>query len=564
MDDRCTTELMVMHSIFDVSNSEYSAAAVQQEVKYMSTMASMQQQQRQQQPPPMTMMGGATTAPPPAYYETMQIHSHQIPPFSQQQLGCLYTKQKTQKRKTWSDGRLVIRSSGIALHSAHPSPGMGDPVLDQLELIPSEIHAVQPHSTIETELYLIRIEGPWLPACPPSIPTPTIVPSIGMQKVMTRKFQKPAPRIPPPSSSQHDMPPKKRPLQPGELIQQYYGIPIPQSSATTMTPHSAIPYQPRRPNTNVQISPQHSSVNEYQNDFRSASSSASMHHHNHNHHSDRSMNPRDNTFDPQPSASSNVDHRGTTNTKRRRHTPNQDDIDTPRAVTSKRPPPSAVITRPSHDPPTHRVTPNPVTVDVGGPRTVRTNPVRHEESNLPVGPMTIPPLTMANHVFASTNHRSSGGDWLGLDFDDEELGTAVAGTTTTADPSAPATTTSPLNVRHDTPVAPPTIQTPPPMLHPTNDDRNENNENTTLSHTQLLDLFQFPNNENMEPPPSTTNGMTTTTTNDPTIPLGVVRASDSIGTATTHHQPVGSSTTLQEAFIDEFKLPSDDEDEFLQ
>ena len=162
---------------------------------------------------------------------------------------------------------------------------------------------------------------------------------------------------------------------------------------------------------------------------------------------------------------------------------------------------------------------------------------------------------------------------MGLDFDDEELGTASAGTTMASlvlqlpnDPSAPPATTTPLNVCHDTPVASTkTIPPPPPMLHPTKS--NEKTENATLSHTQLLDLFQFSNDDSTESPPGTTSEMTTTTTattNDPTTPLAVLRESDVIGigdTAPAHHQSVEATTTIQEAFIDEFKLPSDDEDE---
>ena len=161
---------------------------------------------------------------------------------------------------------------------------------------------------------------------------------------------------------------------------------------------------------------------------------------------------------------------------------------------------------------------------------------------------------------------------MGLDFDDEELGTALAGTTMASslvlqipnDPTAPSATTTPLNVCHDTPVASTkTIPPPPPMLHPTK--RNEKTENATLSHTQLLDLFQFSNDDSTESPPGTTTGMTTTaTTNDPTTPLAVLHESDVIGigdTAPAHHQSVEATTAVQEAFIDEFKLPSDDEDE---
>ena len=39
--------------------------------------------------------------------------------------ACLYTKQKTQKRKKWQDGRLVLRGCSVALHAAAPASGLG-------------------------------------------------------------------------------------------------------------------------------------------------------------------------------------------------------------------------------------------------------------------------------------------------------------------------------------------------------------------------------------------------------------------------------------------------------
>jgi hypothetical protein len=41
--------------------------------------------------------------------------------YSTQQFCCLFTKMKTQKRKIWQDGRLVITGTSVCLYDAHPS-----------------------------------------------------------------------------------------------------------------------------------------------------------------------------------------------------------------------------------------------------------------------------------------------------------------------------------------------------------------------------------------------------------------------------------------------------------
>ena len=141
----------------------------------------------------------------------------------------LYTKHKTQKRKIWQDGRLVVRSHGVALHAAHPPPGGGDPVLDVCSLLPAQIQDLKQGrlTDLETEKFLVQVEGPWQGAdalsTTGSAPKPTA--NAGLQKILQRKFRKPAPKRPPPPSTGPPAFLQKRqpPLQPGELQKQYYG-----------------------------------------------------------------------------------------------------------------------------------------------------------------------------------------------------------------------------------------------------------------------------------------------------------------------------------------------------
>lgn len=155
--------------------------------------------------------------------------------------ACLYTKQKTQKRKVWQDGRLVVRGSVAHLHRAVPVVGSGDPQLDACEVVP---HAsLAPGLLLEMEGHLVTVDGAWTgsaseaaaaaAAAPASggvlaatAPT-TAAPSILQTKVLP-KFRKPPARPPPPPQPPSVVPPqlvnRKRPLQPGELQQQYYGL----------------------------------------------------------------------------------------------------------------------------------------------------------------------------------------------------------------------------------------------------------------------------------------------------------------------------------------------------
>lgn len=153
----------------------------------------------------------------------------------------LYTKHKTQKRKIWQDGRLVIRShAAVTLHSANPPPGSGDPVVDTCSLNPVEIQAVCQGklTNLETEKFLVQVEGPWRGPSGGSLTSSSgdtggvkAEPSVPMKKLMQRKFRKPTAKRPPPSLQQQQqlafLHQRKRPLQPGELVQQYYGNPTP-------------------------------------------------------------------------------------------------------------------------------------------------------------------------------------------------------------------------------------------------------------------------------------------------------------------------------------------------
>jgi hypothetical protein len=147
-----------------------------------------------------------------------------------QQLSCLYTQHKTQKRKIWNDGRLVLSSTRASLHDAHPPPGSGDPKLDECELNRSQCDALlrQIENRIVTEKFLIEVTGPWtVSTVPMEMTNRNPLVSQTMQKVVMRKFRKPAVFIPrnPTQERRNQVPAKRaRPLQPGELQQRYYGL----------------------------------------------------------------------------------------------------------------------------------------------------------------------------------------------------------------------------------------------------------------------------------------------------------------------------------------------------
>jgi hypothetical protein len=139
------------------------------------------------------------------------------------QLACLYTKHKTQKRKVWKDGRLVLTSHRAVLYDAccnRIGSSCDDPALDSCEVSPGEQQSIlqRPNGqTLETEKFLIEVEGPWLTM---TMTTPTSVQSSGkdlassstsslsktisssMQKLLKSKFQKPKTFVPPPPGTQ--------------------------------------------------------------------------------------------------------------------------------------------------------------------------------------------------------------------------------------------------------------------------------------------------------------------------------------------------------------------------
>jgi hypothetical protein len=92
--------------------------------------------------------------------------------FSQQhqqyQFACLYTKHKTQKRKVWNDGRLLLTTSnGInkaILYGASPKLGSFDPSIDECEISIIEKQSILQKCNgqiIETDKHIIEIDGPW-------------------------------------------------------------------------------------------------------------------------------------------------------------------------------------------------------------------------------------------------------------------------------------------------------------------------------------------------------------------------------------------------------------------
>lgn len=157
---------------------------------------------------------------------------------NRQQLACLYTKHKTQKRKVWQDGRLVLKASKAILHDADPPPGSGDPSLGECEISTSQHQAMLQQFTgrLETERYLIEIEGPWTNNNNSSFSSQTSMRqpigkkgvSSSMQKLLKSKFQRPKSYVPPPPGAQRSrseqlLGKRRRPLQPGELVAKHYG-----------------------------------------------------------------------------------------------------------------------------------------------------------------------------------------------------------------------------------------------------------------------------------------------------------------------------------------------------
>ena len=167
-----------------------------------------------------------------------------------QSFHALYTKHKTQKRKVWHDGRIDLTSNHQALlYASEDVPGIGQRQLDSCsDILPAQAQAIRGGTltNLETDNYLIQVEGPWTPPSANhhqhTINThkrkPTV--SSGMQKILKHKFKKPSFKAPPrqrPHPASTVLATRKKPLQPGELHRQHYGMP-PQQSHFSQQPHT--------------------------------------------------------------------------------------------------------------------------------------------------------------------------------------------------------------------------------------------------------------------------------------------------------------------------------------
>lgn len=167
--------------------------------------------------------------------------------------SCLYTKQKTQKRKKWLDGRVIVQKSGLVnLYGADPKVvGAGanmtlDTVALSIEQAKLIINGIV--KEIDFEKYLCEIEGEWNASNASNgsgsqgASATSSIHSLqkksdnsnlmarkrksdpGMQKLLNSKFRKPTKFIPNSSkrSSQNMAQVQRmRPLQPGEYMRQF-------------------------------------------------------------------------------------------------------------------------------------------------------------------------------------------------------------------------------------------------------------------------------------------------------------------------------------------------------
>ena len=145
---------------------------------------------------------------------------------------CLYTTQKTQKRKRWSDGKLVLNLNN---HQAllYAIPVTGAAPLDTLEMSAWQTNAMKSRKLdeLEFEKYLVQIDGVWdkvkdegLDLTRAGVGNTSA--SSSMQKLLSKKFVRPAPFVPRLNSSSNtnfEVSKRRRPLQPGELLRQHYG-----------------------------------------------------------------------------------------------------------------------------------------------------------------------------------------------------------------------------------------------------------------------------------------------------------------------------------------------------
>ncbi len=192
-----------------------------------------------------------------------------------QQYRVLYTNQKTKKRKLWTDGKLTYNNAEkkCRLYEACPLPGtVGGGVVDEIDLCGQQVAVEAGMEELESEKYLIRIEGPWndqvdgrngstvrsrpnsggrpgggmgmmaggsnaLGSAASSTANSTVVRSDGMKKLLSNKYRMPPKVMPlhPEDRRRRDnslagrggnapIPGKKMPpLQPGELERRYFG-----------------------------------------------------------------------------------------------------------------------------------------------------------------------------------------------------------------------------------------------------------------------------------------------------------------------------------------------------
>jgi len=145
-----------------------------------------------------------------------------------------------------------VNSNQVILYDANPKPGSSGTALDQVEITKSQTTGIVElnETEVETEQFLITVEGPWVGAQNTNVqktsnykvinsktifkPRNRLIGSVkvnglqglsaGMQNVLNRKFRKPSAYKPPPAHEKKrktlDRPP---PLQPGELEKRYYG-----------------------------------------------------------------------------------------------------------------------------------------------------------------------------------------------------------------------------------------------------------------------------------------------------------------------------------------------------
>jgi hypothetical protein len=177
---------------------------------------------------------------------------------------CLYTKHKTQKRKIWNDGKLIITSTGIVTlfplslfdnvivgtnanqsiasssNMNHNGSGSGiggaSGTIDSVVISMNEVSCIQNGliSNIETEKFLIQIEGPYKEEQSRNTVNSTNSnmstknPSKGMQKLLNRKFKVPQKVFYDQQQVSQQTQQlnndvykgRKRPLQPGEWVKQ--------------------------------------------------------------------------------------------------------------------------------------------------------------------------------------------------------------------------------------------------------------------------------------------------------------------------------------------------------